>query len=223
MKQLVLDLASPAEPTLDNFVAGPNAEALQAMRDLAAGARRDPVIYLFGPGGSGRTHLLRAVAARCAGALYVTGTADDLVPETLPDVVAWDDVQRLDAAGQARLFGLLIRLREAGGLLLCAGDVAPAQLPLRADVVTRLAAGMAYRLQVLADDEKAEAVTRHAAQRGFQLGREVVDYLLRRHARDLPALIRMLEALDRYSLETKRAVTVPLVRELLMDARAIVP
>ncbi|MBL8541946.1 MAG: DnaA regulatory inactivator Hda, partial [Betaproteobacteria bacterium] len=61
MKQLVLDLASPAEPTLDNFVAGPNAEALQAMRDLAAGARRDPVIYLFGPGGSGRTHLLRAV------------------------------------------------------------------------------------------------------------------------------------------------------------------
>ncbi len=145
------------------------------------------------------------------------------LPEALPDVVVWDDVQQLDAAGQAQLFGLLIRLRESGGALLCAGDVAPAQLSLRADVVTRLAAGVAYPLRVLADDEKAEAVTRHAAQRGFTLGREVVDHLLRRHARDLPSLIRMLEALDRYSLETKRSVTVSLVRELLAEAGAAVP
>ena len=60
-------------------------------------------------------------------------------------------------------------------------------------------------------------MARHADLRGFRLGRDVIDYLLRRHARDLPALIRMLEALDRYSLETKRPVTVPLVRELLAE------
>jgi DnaA family protein len=71
---------------------------------------------------------------------------------------------------------------------------------------------------VLADEDKAEAVTRHAAQRGFRLSRDVIDYLLHRHARDLPALIRMLEAIDRHSLATKRPVTVPLVRELLADA-----
>ncbi len=128
-------------------------------------------------------------------------------------------MNQLDEAGQARLFGLQIRLRESGGVLLCSGDVAPARLALRADVVTRLAAGVAYPLHVLADEDKAQAVTRHAAQRGFQLGRDVIDYLLSRHARDLPALIRMLEALDRYSLATKRPVTVPLLRELLADAR----
>jgi DnaA family protein len=132
--------------------------------------------------------------------------------------MAWDDVHQLDAVGQARLFGLLIRLCESGGTLLCAGDAPPARLALRADVVTRIAAGVAYPLHVLADDDKAEAVTRHAAQRGFALGREVVDYLLHRHARDLPALLRVLEALDRYSLETKRPVTVPLLRDLLAEA-----
>lgn len=223
MKQLVLDFASTAHPTLDNFVAGPNAQALQAMRELAAGVRREPVAYLFGPGGSGRTHLLRAVAARCARAFYVSATTGDRVPEALPELVAWDDVHELDGAGQAHLFGLLIRLRESGGVLLCAGDVAPARLGLRADVVTRLAAGVAYPLRVLADHEKGEAVMRHAAQRGFPLGREVVDYLLHRHARDLPALIRTLEALDRYSLETRRPVTVPLVRELLAEAGTVAP
>ena len=218
MKQLVLDLIPDAGPTLDNFVAGPNGEAVHALRELAAGARREAVVYVFGAPGSGRTHLLRAVVASCAGATYVTGDSTDAVPDPLPDLVAWDDVHTLDDAGQARLFGLQIRMRESGGVLLCAGDVPPARLALRADVVTRLAAGLTYPLHVLTDEDKAEAVSRHAELRGFRLGRDVIDYLLRRHARDLPALIRMLEALDRYSLATKRPVTVPLLRELLAEA-----
>ena len=222
MKQLVLDLAPDASPTLDNFVAGPNAEVVQALRDLAAGARREPVVYLYGATGSGRTHLLQAVVANCAqgGSVYLAGNAGAALPEPLPDLVAWDDVHTLEDAGQARLFGLQIRMRESGGVLLCAGDVPPARLALRADVVTRLAAGVAYPLHVLADEDKAEAVARHAEQRGFRLGREVIEYLLRRHARDLPALIRMLEAIDRYSLATKRPVTVPLLRELLAETGA---
>lgn len=222
MKQLILDLVPDADPTLDNFVAGPNAEALQALRELATSMRREAVVYLFGAPGSGRTHLLRAVVSGFSHgwSVYVAANVGHALPDPLPDLVAWDDVHTLDDAGQARLFGLQIRLRESGGVLLCAGDVAPARLPLRADVVTRLAAGVAYPLDVLADQDKAEAVARHADLRGFRLGREVIDYLLRRHARDLPALIRMLEALDRYSLETKRPVTVPLLRELLAESGA---
>jgi DnaA-homolog protein len=220
MKQLILDLAPDAGPTLDNFVAGPNGEVVQALRDLAAGMCREPVIYLFGADGSGRTHLLRAVVASFVerGSAYFSGNAGDAIPNPLPDLIAWDDVHALDDVGQARLFGLQIRMREAGGVLLCAGDAPPARLALRADVVTRLAAGAVYPLHVLADEDKAEAVACHAALRGFRLGCDVIDHLLRRHARDLPALIRMLEALDRYSLETKRPVTVPLLRELLAEA-----
>ena len=90
----------------------------------------------------------------------------------------------LDHAGQAQLFDLLLRPPEADGVLICAGDVAPARLALRGDVVTQLAAGVTYPLQVLADEEKVGAVTRHAAERGFRLGREVIDYLLRRQDRD---------------------------------------
>jgi DnaA family protein len=219
MKQLVLDFAPGADPTLENFVCGPNGEVLQALRDLVAGVRREPIVYLFGAPGSGRTHLLRAVVASCARATYIAADTVDALPHPLPELVVWDDVHKLDDAGQARLFNVQIRLRESGGVLLCAGDVAAARLALRADVVTRLAAGVTYPLQVLADEDKAEAVARHAEQRGFRLGCDVIDYLLRRHARDLPALIRMLEALDRYSLATKRPVTVPLLRELLAEAR----
>ncbi|MET1083198.1 MAG: DnaA regulatory inactivator Hda [Burkholderiales bacterium] len=219
MKQLILDLSLRAEPNLDNFVAGRNAEALQALRELVTGGLREPVVYLFGAPGSGRTHLLRAVVGSYAQgrARYVAADPGNSLPDPLPELVAWDDVNQLDEAGQAHLFGLQIRLRESGGVLLCSGDVAPARLALRADVVTRLAAGVAYPLHVLADEDKAEAVARHAELRGFRLGRDVIGYLLRRHARDLPALIGMLAALDRYSLETKRPITLPLLRELLAE------
>jgi DnaA family protein len=44
---------------------------------------------------------------------------------------------------------------------------------------------------------------------------EVADYLLRRLPRDLGTQLAVLDALDRYSLAHKRALTVPLVREAL--------
>ena len=54
-----------------------------------------------------------------------------------------------------------------------------------------------------------------AARRGLRLPDEVLVYLLSRMPRDLTSLNAVLEALDRYSLATKRPVTLPLVREAL--------
>jgi DnaA family protein len=49
----------------------------------------------------------------------------------------------------------------------------------------------------------------------MQMAPEMLDYLLSRARRDMPSLIALIDALDLYSLETKRPVTLPLVRELL--------
>ncbi|MGH8622677.1 MAG: HdaA/DnaA family protein, partial [Burkholderiales bacterium] len=68
------------------------------------------------------------------------------------------------------------------------------------------------------DENKAQALADHAASRGFRLAPEVSDFLLTRSRRDLPTLLATLDALDRYSLETRRPVTVPLARELLHAA-----
>ena len=54
-----------------------------------------------------------------------------------------------------------------------------------------------------------------ADARGFRLSQEASDYLMHHVRRDMPSLLALLDALDRYSLERKRAITVPLLRELL--------
>src|SRR5436190_1859256 len=95
----------------------------------------------------------------------------------------------------------------------------PAQLPLREDLRTRLAWGLVYQLKPLTDAEKALYLRAEAGRRGLRLSDEVVWYLLNHLPRDLGSLHRVLEVLDRYSLASQRAVTLPLVREALSAAQ----
>lgn len=214
MKQLVLDIAPLPAPTFANFVAGRNAEPLAALRALADGGER--FVYLWGAPGSGRSHLLRAALAAAGSdtaALAFDARAAFDVPENA--LVAADDVHTLAAEAQIALFNLHNRLRAGGGALLAGGDAAPAQLAVRDDLRTRLAAGLVYEIHGLDDGEKAEALAHHARTRGFALPEDVGDYLLRHTRRDLRSLFALLEALDRHALAARRAVTLPLLRELL--------
>jgi DnaA family protein len=195
--QLILDLAPAVEPDFDNYLAGPNAEALASVRGFSAGKTKEAVLYLWGETGSGRTHLLRA-AARANPALVIA-----------------DDVEQLDEPAQQRLFAAINAAREGEPPVLAAGSAPPAQLALREDLRTRLAWGLVYQLKPLSDAEKALHLRSQAARRGLRLSDEVVGYLLTRLPRDLPSLNSVLDALDKYSLSAKRPVTLPLVREAL--------
>ncbi len=103
-------------------------------------------------------------------------------------------------------------------MLLVAGDVPPARLALRPDLLTRLAWGLVYEVRALSEDDRRAAVQSYARARGFELPAEVTDYLLSRAPRDLSSLRALVDTLDRLSLEQKRAITVPLARELLQAA-----
>jgi DnaA family protein len=225
VKQLAFDFSVLPPPTLDNFVSGRNAELTVRLRSLDARGGDERLLYLWGPRGSGRTHLLRAALARLEAAgshvTYIASTPKTTLPGRLceMDAVAIDDVERLNDDAQVAFFNLYNVFRDAGKTLLAAGNVAPMQLALRADVVTRLGWGLVYEVHCLSDPEKAQALAEHAAVRGFALQPDLIEYLLTHVRRDMPALLATLEALDRYSLSAKRAITMPLLRELLSTLR----
>ncbi len=220
MRQLALALTQPPEPSLDNFVAGPNAELVERLRDAARGAKVESVIYLWGAPGSGRTHLLRATASAAHDAQYA-GAQDDFAGLGAR-LIAVDDVERLDEPRQIALFNLINRAREAGGnagvVVLAAGNAPPAQLSLRADLRSRLGWGLVYELRAPDDSDKAVHLRAEARRRGLELTDEVLAYLLARLPRDLRSLVAIVELLDRHSLERRRPLTVPLAREALREA-----
>lgn len=221
MRQLALELAPAPAPTLANFIAGDNAEVLAALRSFGrAGGER--FIYLWGGAGSGRTHLQRAVLqlAREAGRPAHAIAAESAITGIAADaLVCVDDVQRFSPAAQIDLFNLFNELKDGGGALLVTGDVPPARLPLRADLLTRLASGLVYEVRVLSEEARRVAMRDYAAARGFTLPAEVLDYVLARAPRDLRTLRALIDLLDRRSLEQKRPVTVPLARDLLQAAQ----
>jgi DnaA-homolog protein len=224
MQQLILHLSQALAPTLENFVPGSNGEVLAVLHAWLAGAVEERCVYLWGSAGCGKSHLLRAAAQspQRLGRALLCASARELEsldqPEPLPPVIAVDDVQQLSAPAQAALFRLFQRLHEDDARVLAAGDAAPAGLDLRDDVRTRLGAGLVFQLRLLSDEEKGEALRSHARGRGFTIAPELTDYLLRHGRRDLPSLLAVLDALDQYSLQTKRPITLPLLRELLAAA-----
>jgi len=219
MRQLALALATQPAPTLENFVAGRNAAALAAIRTLVAAPAG--VLYLWGEPGCGRSHLLRAAvdaaSARAVRAFLLAGPCPDWTMAADMRLVAVDDVERLGDADQIRLFDLCNELRVAGGALLAAGRGSPSTLALREDLRTRLASGLAFHLNPLTDAEKTMALRDYARHRGLRMADEVVPYLLTHLQRDMATQIAVVDALDRYSLEQKRAVTLPMVRRALAE------
>lgn len=219
--QLVLDILAAPEPTLDNFVPGPNSQALDCLRHLAPGR----AVYLWGPAGSGRSHLLRATVGMTPGAMLIDAGTDmgrlqRLLEGTLPPLVAIDDIQQLDDMRQSIVFALYNRWRESAATshaasLVIAGDRAPLQMPLREDLRTRLGWDLVFRLELLADADKLAALRAHAASRALDVTPELFDWLLTRYARDMRRLTALLDALDRYSLATKRPITLPLLKTML--------
>ena len=98
-----------------------------------------------------------------------------------------------------------------------AGSVPPVDLGVREDLRTRLGWGHVFALRPLAEPEVRAALRREADRRGTFLSDEVMDYLLTRFARDLKHLMTQLDRLDEFSLATKRAITVPLLKQMLAE------
>ena len=223
--QLPLALRYPPDQRFETWLGAPAALAL--LRALASGDGSD-ALYLQGTHGGGKTHLLLAscAAAEAAGrrANYLSlarlrGRARDALQGLeQADLVALDDLDALagEREDEVALFDLHNRVRDASaGLLYAARDV-PAALPLALpDLRSRLAQCTLLALRALDDEGRAEVLRQRAAARGLQFDEAALDWLLRRHSRDLSALGALFDRLDRASLAAQRRLTVPFLRQVL--------
>lgn len=229
MKQLALDIGLATGPTLSRFFAGPNEAALQHLR-LWAGEgsqpdTRSPVpTYLWGEAGSGKTHLLKAVRQALSDQGASVGWLDASVamPAEFDErwaAVVLDDVHLYSTAQQAMAFNWFVNaISPANGAprwVLAAGNLPPADLPLRDDLRSRLGWGHVFQLQLLDETARRAVLRQEADARGVFLGDEVMDFMLNRFSRDLGSLMQLLDQLDAYALRTQRAITIPLLKAML--------
>lgn len=194
--QIPLDLTPRPDFTFERFIPAPsNAGALNVVQRWPAWPA--PAMMLLGPEGTGKTHLGTAWAETSSGVFV-------------------DDAHTRD---DGDLFGKINRaLRgEIPGLLL-ASRTPPSEWGVTlADLKSRLGAMPVMQLHE-PDDDSLKPITRALfAQQGREVGRDVVDYLLKYTDRSVPALRATIRMIDTAASIEKADVTKAFVAKVVRE------
>ena len=220
MRQLPLSVRLRTAAVFGNFYEGPNREAAEAVRAADA----DP-LWICGPAGCGETHLLQAACADSAQpcAFFSIPGEPALPPAALEGLeglalLCLDEVDRIagELEWEYALFRLFNAALERRTRLIFAARNAPSAIGWRLpDWASRAASCRVYRLRLLDDAERIEALRMRANTRGLTLPLETAEYLLKRMPRDQQALFDLVDTLDEAALVAQRRLTVPFVRDAL--------
>lgn len=223
-EQLTLGLGLRDDATFASFYPAGNMQVFNAILHFVRGYG-EQYIYLWGPVGSGRSHLLQAcchAAPEChASAVYLPladAHLDLFAGLENVSLICVDDVENIAGKDEfeEQLFHLFNRVRANNKRLIITGNVPPSNLEIKMpDLRSRLAWGVVYQLQALEDEQKLKALQQRAQSRGLELEPSVGKFLLRRCPRNMQQLFNTLEDLDHASLVQKRRLTIPFVKEVL--------
>lgn len=222
--QLPLSLALPEALGADDFLPAPcNAAAVDWVGrwpDWPAGAAGLRGVLVHGPEGCGKTHLA-AVWARHTGAVWLPADrppAPDAIAAAGRPALVVDAADRQAArpARAADLFHLYNIMAERGGFLLATARQPPGRWPAALPDLTSRLATLTTVAVGLPDDAMIESLlVKRFADRQLQPPRSVIGFLVPRLDRTFAAVHGAVAAIDAAALQEGRAVTLPLVRQVL--------
>lgn len=226
-KQLPLDLSyRPALGREDFLIAPSNQDAVRWIDrwpDWPA-----PVLIIHGPVASGKSHLAAVWGAMAKAAFVDTAalnekTAGEIAAMGNHLVINDADLWFGDRDAETTLFHLYNHMKDDGNrslLLTCrmAAQYADFILP---DLASRLRAAPAAAIHAPDDTLLAALLVKLFSDRQLQIGAEVLNYILPRMERSFAAAYNLVAEADKLALAEKKAISVPLVRRILMDRQDI--
>lgn len=215
--QLPLDLGHlPALGRADFLIAPCNEAAaawLDRWPDWPASA-----LALFGPAGSGKSHLAQLWRLRASA---VAIDAQDLASEQVADLLRTARaavVDEAECAEEEALLHLYNLVAERGGHLLIISRQPPARWGINlADLRSRLLASPAVAVAAPDDALIGAVLIKLFADRQLAVSEEVIAYLVVHLERSFAAAQHAVAALDAAALARGRAVTVKLARQVLAE------
>ena len=194
MDQLLLNIHPPSIKSIENFVIGDNFEAISVIKKFTTDKNLQ-FFYLWGVQGSGKSHLSSVVKNN--------------------NILVIEDIESMSHIEQIQAFSIFNNCKENGKKLFITGSNSPNNMGLRSDLASRLSWGIVYQIKALTDNEKKLALLNHSKQRGMSSNVKVIEYCMKNLKRDLHYLIATLDALDNWSLKTKKPMTIALLKKLL--------
>ena len=220
MNQLGLPISLDSKKLLDNFIA--NSELVNLIHQLFQDKKASE-IYVYGLTGQGKTHVLQGVVLKALAsdknAIYID--CIDSFPEHLLDFIdqlsfiSLDNVDLISKENQEIFFDLYNRARQAGVVILVSGSSLPADLTVMKDLKTRLSLAAVYKLEALNDELTMDVLNKQMNDRNLTIDSKIYEYLFKNYSRDLNTLVSAMNQLDKASLQSKKAISIPFVKTVL--------
>jgi chromosomal replication initiation ATPase DnaA len=212
--QIPLPLTTPAKLRREDFIVGPgNAAAVGFIDSWPTWPA--PAAALFGPAGTGKSHLSGAWAER-AGAeiLDAASLSETVLAKHLPLVIENIDQAPLMSEAETALFALL----ERGQSLLLTGRERPSAWPVRLpDLTSRFGALIGFPLWA-PDDALLKGLARKLfADRQLSVPEAVIEQMVRLLERSPAAIREFVARADAAALAEKRPINLGLIRGLLAN------
>jgi len=222
VNQLGLPFSINANFLLDDFSGEKNQELVANILNLIKG-KATANIFVYGDKSFGKSHLLQGVIIeglkQDQKSVYLD-LNDDISPdifELISDfqIIALDNVDQCNQDNEKYIFDLINKLHSTNQMIVFSSRVKPEGLSVFIDLKTRLSLASIYSLNRLDDDEIQHVIKRKLNNKSLKVDQRVIDYLIKNQTRDLKKIVEIIDKLDTFSLEKKRSITVPLIRQML--------
>ena len=222
MNQLGLPFSINASFILDDFSGEKNQELVANILTLIKG-KASANIFVYGDKGFGKSHLLQGVIIeglkQDQKSVYLD-LNDDVssdIFELIGDfqIIALDNVDQCNQDNEKYIFDLINKLHSTNQMIIFSSRLKPEGLSVFNDLKTRLSLASIYSLNRLDDHEIQHVIRRKLINKSLKVDQRVIDYLIKNQTRDLKKIVEIIDKLDTFSLEKKRGITVPLVRQML--------
>ena len=221
MNQLGLPISLNSKMLLDNFIG--NSELLNHINSLSYNNEASE-IYVYGEEGLGKTHLLQGAVISALNdgknAIYID--CNYLFPEHILDsvdefkLISIDNINFINNTNQDLFFDFYNRARQAKNItIVVSGNFLPSNLNIMKDMKTRLSLAVVFKLDILDDESTMVVLNNQMSERNLTIDSKVYKYLFKNYSRDLKVLLSVIDDLDKLSLQSKQAISIPFVKKTL--------
>ena len=229
IKQIALPLRLDRQYSFENYLSQSDSLVVDSLQALITG-QGEIQLGLWGRTASGKTHLLNACAQFARdrdlslqlydAAQLIECSAEEFDGFGQCEVLAVDNLDAISAhpAWESCFYQIINRCRQGEFRFIYSLSQKVEDLDIQLeDLRSRLQWGLMLQLPQSSDSELREIMQHRARLLGFELSSEVLSYLLTHHSRNLASQMAILQTLDGASMIHKRKVTIPLIKQALVD------
>ncbi len=225
-EQLALQFEFQSTQNFSGFYSNGNKEIITHLQQLFI--NKEQQVFLWGEAGSGKSHLLQACCQE-ANNLKKTAFYFSLTEKLLPspsilngleniNLVCFDNIDQIteNPEWEQAFFNFFNLHRDNNNHLLLSALCPPKYLGIQLpDLKTRMNWGLTLKLNPLSDEERLNALIYKANILGFKIPINVGKFLMTHYASDLPSIWKLLNKIERATLEAQRKLTIPFLKQIL--------